>query len=94
MQIEALISYHSAGQGIYAGGQPPDPDSVRLAEELSAVSGYPYPPIDAGCVYTGQLIDWAVQQGIAAVDIELPNKWETHFEVNLEVLQAFLKWVR
>jgi predicted deacylase len=93
--IEALISYHSAGQGIYAGGQQPaDPDSVRLAQYLSNASGYIYPPIDAGCAYTGQLIDWAAQHGIAAVDVELPNKWETQSEVNLKLLEAFLDWVK
>jgi g-D-glutamyl-meso-diaminopimelate peptidase len=93
--IEALISYHSAGQGIYAGGQQPaDPDSVRLAQYLSNASGYVYPPIDAGCTYTGQLIDWAAQQGIAAVDVELPNKWENQFDINLKLLNAFLNWVR
>jgi predicted deacylase len=92
MEIDAFISYHSAGQGIYAGGQPADPDSIRLAKRLSEVSGYLYPPIDAGCVYTGQLIDWAVQQGIAAVDIELPNKWETQLDVNIMILEAFLVW--
>jgi hypothetical protein len=94
MKIDALISYHSAGQGIYAGGQPVNPNSVRLAQWLSEASGYLYPPIDAGCVYTGQLIDWAVQQGIAAVDIELPNKWETQLDINFQVMEAFLEWER
>jgi hypothetical protein len=94
MGIDSLISYHSAGQGIYAGGQPADPDSIRLAKHLSEVSGYLYPPIDAGCVYTGQLIDWAVQQGIVSVDIELPNKWETQLDVNIQILEAFLGWKR
>ena len=58
------------------------------------MSGYLYPPVDAGCVYTGQLIDWAVQQDIVAVDIELPNKWETQLDVNVGILEAFLRWER
>lgn len=92
--VDALIGYHSAGKGIYAGGMPPDQEAVWLAELLSGVSGYPYPAIDAGCVVTGALAHWAVNQGIAAVDIELPNKWQTQFDINLDVLKAFLIWGR
>lgn len=88
--IDALISYHSAALGIFPGGKPPDPASIQLAEAVAAVSDYPYPPINTGCVYTGQLTDWASQEGIAAVDIELSNHQETDFEQNLVILSVFL----
>ena len=91
-QIEALISYHSAVLGIFTGGQPPDPASINLAEAISKVSDYPYPPIETGCQYTGQLIDWASLQGIAAVDIELTNHEDTDLWQNLKILEAFLAW--
>lgn len=91
-RIEALISYHSAVLGIFPGGQPPDPASISLAEAISKVSDYPYPPIETGCQYTGQLIDWASLQGIAAVDIELTNHEDTDLWQNLKVLEAFLSW--
>jgi predicted deacylase len=91
-KVEALISYHSAALGIFAGGQPPEAKSLRLAETLAAVSDYPYPPIDTGCVFTGQLIDWAADNGIAAVDIELHNHRDTDLEINLAILRAFLDW--
>jgi predicted deacylase len=91
-RIEAVISYHSAALGIFPGGQPADPASIRLAEAISKVSDYPYPPIETGCQYTGQLIDWASLQGIAAVDIELTNHEDTDLRQNLKVLGAFLGW--
>jgi hypothetical protein len=91
-QLTAFISYHSAALGIFPGGQPPDPASVSLAESLAAVSSYPYPPIDAGCVFTGQLVDWISDQGIAGVDIELTNHQDSDFEINLAVLSVFLDW--
>jgi predicted deacylase len=91
-QVEALINYHSAALGIFPGGQPPDEDSTSLAEAVAAVSDYPYPPIETGCTYTGQLIDWASDQGIAAIDIELTNHEETDLWVNMRVLEAFLSW--
>ncbi|MEJ2447751.1 MAG: M14 family metallopeptidase [Anaerolineales bacterium] len=91
-RISAFISYHSAALGIFPGGQPADPASLSLAEALAEVSEYPYPPIDAGCVFTGQLVDWISDQGIAGVDIELTNHQETDFEINLAILSVFLDW--
>jgi protein MpaA len=88
----AIISYHAAVLGIFPGGEPADPDSVRLAETLGEVSDYSYPPIDTGCIYTGTIPDWAVSIGIAAVDLELHTHKYTDFEENLEVLRAFLDW--
>lgn len=90
--IDALISYHSAALGIFPGGQPPRSDSISLAEEIASVSDYPYPPIDTGCVFTGQLIDWASDRGIAALDIELTNHRDTDFKQNLVILDRFLSW--
>lgn len=93
-QIEAVISYHSAGLGIFPGGQPPDPDSVGLAEAVAEVSDYPYPPVDTGCQYTGQLIDWASENDIAALDIELTNHQDTDLRQNLRMLEVFLAWTK
>jgi hypothetical protein len=90
--LDALISYHSAAQGIFPGGRPPDPHSVRLAEAIAAISAYPYPPIDGGCEFTGQLVDWTSSRGIASVDVELTNHEDLDFEQNLEILQVFLDW--
>ena len=91
-EVEALISYHSAALGIFAGGAFAESPSTSLAKTLAAVSGYPYPPIDSGCEYTGQLVDWAAMIDIAAVDLELSNHTDTEFKTNLKVLEAFLNW--
>jgi hypothetical protein len=94
-QIEALISYHSAALGIFAGGQPPHPESHDLAETLAEVAPYTYPPpYETGCEYTGQLTDWAANHNIPAVDIELTNHEDIDFEINLKILSAFLEWER
>jgi predicted deacylase len=90
--IESLISYHSAALGIFPGGDPRDEKSVRLAEAIARVSSYPYPPLDTGCKYSGTLPDYAVSQGIAALDIELTNHIETDFEMNMNILKVFLRW--
>jgi len=85
-------SHPASELGIFPGGQPPDPASISLAESISKVSDYSYPPIETGCQYTGQLIDWASLQGIAAVDIELTNHEDTDLWQNLKVLETFLAW--
>jgi predicted deacylase len=93
-EISAVISYHSAALGIFPGGTPWDADSKRLARALATVAAYPYPPVETGCIYTGTLADFAVSMGAAAVDMELSNHHDTDFEMNLEVLTAFLNWQR
>jgi hypothetical protein len=90
--VDALISYHSAALGIFPGGDPPDPDSVSLASALASVSDYPYPPIYTGCKMTGSLADWAVSQGIAAIDLELTDHTHTDFIQNINILDILLKW--
>ncbi|MBN2548502.1 MAG: hypothetical protein JXB15_05075 [Anaerolineales bacterium] len=90
--VDALISYHSAALGILPSGDPPYPPSSSLAEAIARVSPYPYPPIQTGCLYTGTLVDWAMGLGIAGVDVELRNHYDTDFEINLKVLTVLLTW--
>jgi protein MpaA len=93
-EIEALISYHSAALGVFPGGVPWTTSSKRLAASLAKATGYPYPPIDTGCEYTGTLADWAVENDVgAAVDMELRNHSDTDFEENLKALKVFLEFV-
>jgi predicted deacylase len=92
-KVEALISYHSAALGVFPGGLPCEADSIRLAGSIAAVSSYPFPPIDTGCTYSGTLADYAVSKGIAAVDLELTNHFDTDFDQNLEILNVLLSFV-
>ena len=93
-KIRALISYHSAALGVFPGGDPWEASSIRLAKALSNTTGYPYPPVDTGCEYTGTLADWAVEKGVgAAVDMELRNHKDTDFKQNLKALKVLLSFV-
>ncbi len=93
-KLKALISYHSAALGIFPGGDPWDEASKRLAQAIGKVTTYPYPPIETGCVYTGTLADYAVSQGIAAVDMELTNHSDTDFNMNLKVLNVLVNFIK
>jgi hypothetical protein len=90
--MDALISYHSAALGIFAGGIPPSPQSKQLAKQIAAVSDYPYPPVYTGCMYFGTLVDWTSLQGIPSVDLELTNHNSTDFDINLQVLNILLNF--
>ena len=90
--VDVFVSYHSAALGIFPSGHPPHPDSVRLAQEIASITPYIYPPVDTGCIFSGTLVDWALQQGIIAVDLELRTHTETEFEINLKVLSLLLGW--
>ncbi len=93
-KIDAMISYHSAALGVFPGGEPWEEDSKRLASTLAFVTKYPYPPIDTGCVYTGTLADWAVENGVgAAVDMELANHKDSDFDKNLKALKMLLSFI-
>jgi hypothetical protein len=92
-EIDALISFHAAALGIFAGGVPDYKPSIRLAKSMAKVSTYQYPPKDIGCLYTGNLTDWASStREIAAVDIELHDFKHTDFDENLKILNVFLKY--
>jgi hypothetical protein len=91
--VEALISYHSAYLGVFPSGDPPHPESARLAQAIHDISNYPYPPVRNGCEYTGTLVDWAASNGVlAAVDLELNSGVDTEFETNLGVLSLLLSF--
>jgi murein peptide amidase A len=90
--VETLISYHSAALGVFPGGEPWEEDSKKFSKALSRATGYPYPPIDTGCVYTGTLADYAVSLGITAADMELRTHKYTDFEENLKALEVLLNW--
>jgi len=92
-KIQAMISYHSAALGVFPGGVPWEEPSKRLAKALSKATRYPYPPLDTGCIYTGTLADWAVENGVgAAVDMELTNHQDTDFAQNLKALNVLVNF--
>jgi hypothetical protein len=91
-KIQALISYHSAALGIFPGGEPWEPDSIRFAQALANVTKYPFPPLDTGCTFTGTLADYAVELGAVSVDMELATHRYTDFERNLKALDVLVSW--
>jgi protein MpaA len=93
-RVEALISYHSAALGVFPGGEPWEKNSIEFAKALAEVTGYKFPPMDTGCVFTGTLADYAVERGAVSVDMELATHVYTDFKQNLKALKVLLEWGR
>jgi predicted deacylase len=91
-KIKNLISYHSAALGVFPGGEPWEENSYRFAEALGKATGYPFPPVDLGCVFTGTLADYAVEMGATSVDMELASHTRTDFKLNLKALRILQTW--
>lgn len=91
-KIKNLISYHSAALGVFPGGEPWEENSYRFAEKLADATGYPFPPIDLGCKFTGTLADYAVEMGATSVDMELASHTRTDFKLNLKSLRILQTW--
>jgi hypothetical protein len=90
--VETLISYHSAALGVFPGGEPWEENSIEFAKALAKVTGYRFPPIDTGCIFTGTLADYAVEMGAVSVDMELSTHRYTDFKQNLRALEVLLNW--
>ncbi len=88
----ALINYHSAALGIFPGGIPISAASKSLAQAVADVTTYHYPALNTGCDYTGGMVDWTANLGIASLDLELTNHTDTDFDMNLRVLHVLLTW--
>lgn len=102
-----VISYHSmvAPGGLVQPGYreqgAPDYEAQELARAYAGASGYTYSPIWVGTYrITGELIHWATENNLVAIDVELPDGnvadsipvgWsETHIETNLRSLLSIL----
>jgi len=90
--VETLISYHSAALGVFPGGEPWEKTSIEFAKALAKATGYKFPPIDTGCIFTGTLADYAVEMGAVSVDMELSTHRHTDFKQNLNALEVLLNW--
>jgi len=85
------VSYHSAAEAIFVDSCSRHLPTARLAEVLSAATGYPIPE-EGWTAYpvTGDLSDYLAGEGVASVVVELSNHEDTEFERNLAGVQALL----
>jgi hypothetical protein len=92
MRPRAVIFYHSAADGIFAGNCAQDHGSATLAALLGEATGYSYGQPFTAYRVTGTAATWVDGLGIPAVDLELQTTRETEFDRNLRGLQAVQCW--
>jgi hypothetical protein len=93
LQPDAVIFYHSAADGVFAGNCGDDHGSAELAAVLGEATGYSYGEPFTAYPVTGTGASWVDGQGIPAVDLELSSGRDTQFERNLKGIQAAQMWL-
>ncbi len=89
----AVIFYHAAANGVYAGSCNGLSHSDELAAVLGAATGYPYGEMFAKYVVTGTESNWVDSLGIPAVDLELSTTTDTELVRNRSGVMAVQCWV-
>ena len=88
-KIGAVISYHSGIVSVSArdgGGGIGEP----LAQEMAAITGYPYVAVWTAYKLTGQFMDWLDGVGVKGVEVDLPNQQSIDWEQNLAAIKAVM----
>lgn len=93
-QPDAVLFYHSAANGVFAGSCGDNPDlSTDLAQVYGTASDYPYQNEFSDYRVTGTAPGWVNSIGIPSADIELASDDVVEFERNLRALQALQRWI-
>jgi murein DD-endopeptidase MepM/ murein hydrolase activator NlpD len=85
------VFYHSAAEAIFTDTCQRHVPTARLAQVLSAATGYPVPEEGwTGYPITGEFGDYLAGEGVAAVTVEMSDHEEIEFERNLAGVRAML----
>ncbi len=92
-QPAAVVFYHSAARGVFAGNCETDHGSAALAAVLGEAANYPYGETFSAYPVSGTAATWVDGQGIPAVDLELTTTESSEFVRNLNGVMAVQCWL-
>ncbi len=93
-QPSAVIFYHAAANGVFAGTCGDNPElSIPLAQVYGNESGYPFGEAFSAYTVTGTAPSWVNSIGIPSIDVELASDDVVEFDRNLRALQAVQRWI-
>ena len=92
-QPAAVVFYHSAARGVFAGGCQGDHGSLALAAVIGEAANYPYGQAFSAYPVSGTGATWVDGQGIPAVDLELTTTEDSEFVRNLNGVMAVQCWL-
>jgi g-D-glutamyl-meso-diaminopimelate peptidase len=89
----AVVFYHSAAAGIYAGDCASGRVSETMASVLGEATGYSHGAAFSAYAVSGTAANWVDGLGIPAVDLELETWTDSELERNLRGVMALQAWV-
>jgi hypothetical protein len=89
----AVLFYHSAANGIFAGHCSSAGHSQQMAAVLGAATDYPYEAEFSDYPVSGTAPSWVDGLGIPAADVELATASGTEFDRNLRGIMALQCWL-
>jgi len=92
--VRAAVFYHSFDALCLHGGLFPAPgrQSASLAQAMAEATGYSISPPGGDYPPRGRPADWLAVQGIAALDVHLPDRFVLDWPANLAGLEVLLRW--
>ena len=90
---QAVLFYHSAANGVYAGDCGGNGNSATLGQVLGVATGYNFGEAFSAYPVTGTAPSWVDSLGIASADVELATANDTEFERNVHGLTAVQCWL-
>jgi hypothetical protein len=89
----AVLFYHSAANGVYAGNCGGDGSSAILGQVLGVATGYNFGESFSAYPVTGTAPSWVDSLNIPSVDVELATASEAELERNIRGLTAIQCWL-
>ncbi|MEZ4671992.1 MAG: M14 family zinc carboxypeptidase [Anaerolineae bacterium] len=89
----AALFFHSAANGVFAGGCEGDHGSQALSAVMGEASGYGYGEDFSAYKVSGTESSWLDGQGIPAADVELSGTRSSEFVRNLKGIIAVQCWL-
>jgi hypothetical protein len=91
---DAVLFYHSAANGVFAGGCGGDSTgSYVLSEVVGRAAGYNYGSDFSNYTVTGTAPAWVNSIGIPSADVELATWQTSEFDRNLRAVNAVQCWL-
>ena len=88
-RIDAVLSYHSGIVSVTSRDGGDDP-AQPLAEQVAAITGYPYIKTWTAYRLTGQFMDWLSAVGCKGIEVDLPNQQDIDWDKNLAAIEAVM----
>lgn len=93
LQPSAVLFYHAAASGVFAGNCGGEVGSEALSAAVGTAAGYDFGAAFSAYPVTGTAPSWVNSIGIPSADVELASATDPEIERNLAGVLAALQWL-